>query len=119
MARPSPAKRKARARIAPRNPAVYRALADDTRREILALLAEGARPAGEIAAAFPAISRPAVSKHLGVLREAGLVVDRASGRERVYALDTGPLADVAAYIAALDVMWTKALARLGKHLDET
>ena len=111
--------RKARPRAAPRNAAVYRALADDTRREILALLAEGPLPAGEVAAAFPGISRPAVSKHLAVLRDAGLVVDAASGRERVYALETGPLGEVTAYIAQLDVMWTRALADLGKHLDET
>lgn len=54
-----------------------------------------------------------------MLREAGLVVDRASGRERVYALETSPLADVTAYIAQLDRMWARALADLGKHLDET
>lgn len=117
MARSS--QRGARARVAPRSAAVYRALADETRREILALLATGPATAGAIAAAFPDISRPAVSKHLAVLREAALVVDRAEGRERVYALQTGPLADVTAYIAQLDVMWAKALTRLGTHLDET
>lgn len=105
--------------MVPRSAAVYRALADDTRRAILALLAEGPASAGAIAAEFPAISRPAVSKHLAVLRDAGLVVDRASGRERVYALETGPLVDVTTYIARLDVMWARSLARLGKHLDET
>lgn len=116
---PRAAARQARARIAPRSAAVYRALADETRREILALLAEGPLPAGGVAASFPDISRPAVSKHLSVLREAGLVVDRAQGRERVYALETTPLADVTAYIAQLDRMWARALADLGKHLDAT
>ena len=111
--------RRERPRVPPRNAAVYRALADDTRREILAMLAEGSRTVNEIAAEFPDISRPAVSKHLAVLREAGLVVDRASGRERVYALETRPLADVTAFLAQLDVVWARALVRLGEHLDET
>ena len=111
--------RKARARLPPRSGAVYRALADDTRREILALLAEGPAAAGVLAESFPEISRPAVSKHLAVLREAGLVVDRVEGRERRYALETGPLSDVTAYIAQLDRIWSRALADLGKHLDET
>lgn len=111
--------RKARPRVPPRSAAVYRALADETRREILALLAEGPATAGAIASEFPEISRPAVSKHLAVLREAGLVVDRVSGRERVYALETGPLADVTAYISQIDAMWSRALVDLGKHLDET
>lgn len=116
---PRAIERKARPRVAPRNAAVYRALADDTRRGILALLSEGPLAAGEIAAEFPAISRPAVSKHLAVLREAGLVTDRVEGRERLYALDASPLADVSAYIAQLDRMWAHALAKLGKHLDES
>jgi DNA-binding transcriptional ArsR family regulator len=101
-----------------RGAAVFRALADDTRRGILALLAEGPTTAGAIAAAFPEISRPAVSKHLAVLRDAGLVVDEASGRERVYSLRTDPLGDVVAYVSQIDEMWRHALVRLGKHLDE-
>lgn len=111
--------RSTRPRVAPRNAAVYRALADETRREILAMLAEAPLPAGAVAAAFPQISRPAVSKHLAVLREAGLVTDRVVGRERVYALETRPLAEVTAYIAQLDAMWRRALVDLGRHLDET
>lgn len=110
--------RSARPRPAPRASPVYRALADDTRRAILALLAEGPATAGAIAAEFPDISRPAVSKHLAILREAGLVHDQAVGRERVYVLEPGPLGDVTSYVAQLDAMWTKALAQLGKHLDE-
>ena len=113
------ATQKLRRRAPPRSGEVYRALADDTRRGILALLAEGPTTAGAIAAEFPEISRPAVSKHLAVLREAGLVLDRAEGRERVYAIETRPLAEVTAYIAKLDVMWAQALVDLGKHLDET
>lgn len=110
---------KPRRRAPERDAAVYRALADDTRRGILALLAEGPAAAGAIAAEFPEISRPAVSKHLAVLRDAGLVVDRAEGRERVYAIQTGPLVEVTAYVERLDAMWARALVSLGKHLDET
>lgn len=102
-----------------RSGAAYRALADETRRGILTLLAEAPATAGAIASRFPDISRPAVSKHLAVLRDAGLVVDHAEGRERVYAIDTAPLAEVTAYVAQLDVMWSRALVALGRHLDET
>ena len=69
---------------------VVGAIADPVRREILALLRGGPMPAGAIADRF-AISRPAVSRHLRVLREAGLVVDTPQGRERVYRLDVRPL----------------------------
>lgn len=115
---PPTKQREVRRRVTPRNAAVYGALADETRRQILALLAEGPRPAGAIASKFPKISRPAVSKHLAVLREAKLVTDRGVGRERVYAIETRPLAEVTAYIAQLDHMWANALVALGKHLDE-
>jgi DNA-binding transcriptional ArsR family regulator len=76
------------------------ALADPTRRELLALLARGELAAGELAARFP-VSRPAISRHLRVLREHGLVHDEAVGRERVYRLDVAPLAPVEAWIARL------------------
>jgi DNA-binding transcriptional ArsR family regulator len=74
------------------------AIADPVRRDILSLLRRGPRPAGAIAARF-AISRPAVSRHLRVLRESGLVIDRAEGRERVYRLEVGPLAEIDAWLA--------------------
>ncbi len=76
------------------------ALADPTRRAILRLLRDGPRPAGAIAGAF-SVSRPAVSRHLRVLREAGLVVDAPQGRQRVYRLELAPLAAVEAFIAEL------------------
>ena len=78
------------------------ALADPIRRDILFRLRELPLTAGAIAEAFP-ISRPAVSRHLRVLREAGLVCVEESGRERVYRLELGPLAQVEACIAALRV----------------
>jgi DNA-binding transcriptional ArsR family regulator len=77
---------------------VAAAIADPVRREILALLRSGPLPAGAIASRF-AISRPAVSRHLRVLRESGLVVDRPQGRERVYRLDVTPLAELDAWLA--------------------
>jgi DNA-binding transcriptional ArsR family regulator len=78
------------------------ALADPTRREILRMIRDTPLPAGAIAGAF-AVSRPAVSRHLRVLREAGLVRERALGRERVYRLEPAPLARVEAFIAELRI----------------
>jgi DNA-binding transcriptional ArsR family regulator len=82
------------------------ALGDPTRREIMERLREGPRPVGEIAAGLP-ISRPAVSQHLRVLREAGLVSERREGTRRIYSLDPKGLDELRAY---LDQFWTDALA---------
>ncbi len=70
------------------------ALADPTRRRILDLLMEKEMAAGEIAGHFPQISRPAVSQHLAVLREAGLVSERQAGRFRLYRLEADPLREI-------------------------
>jgi DNA-binding transcriptional ArsR family regulator len=78
------------------------ALTDPIRREILRMVRDAPLSAGAIAGAF-SVSRPAVSRHLRVLREAGLVLDEASGRERMYRLELAPLAEVEAYIAELRV----------------
>jgi DNA-binding transcriptional ArsR family regulator len=80
--------------------AVAQALADRIRREILVMLHEAPRTAGAIAEAFT-VSRPAVSRHLRVLREAGLVRDTVSGRERQYALALDALAPLEAFLAQL------------------
>ena len=77
---------------------VLQALADPVRREIVERLAGGDRGAGDIARAFPTISRPAVSRHLRVLREAGLVTSRVAGQERIYALDRRPLGELDAWL---------------------
>ena len=77
---------------------VAAAIGDPVRREILDLLRSGPRTAGAVAAGFP-ISRPAVSRHLRVLREHGLVVDEQRGRQRVYRLELAPLADLEAWLA--------------------
>jgi len=79
---------------------VYAAVADPARREVISALARGELNAGEIAALFT-ISRPAVSRHLRVLREAGLVRDELVGRRRVYRLDLNGLAPVTAWLTTL------------------
>ncbi|GAA4783552.1 metalloregulator ArsR/SmtB family transcription factor [Actinomycetospora chlora] len=73
------------------------ALADPVRRAIVERLADGEVGAGEIAEAFP-ISRPAISRHLRVLRESGLVTSRVAGQHRIYALDRRPLAELDAWL---------------------
>lgn len=80
--------------------AVAQALADPIRREILRMLRDQPMNAGEIAGAF-SVSRPAISRHLRVLREAGLVIDESMGRERTYRLRLDALAELEAYLAEL------------------
>jgi DNA-binding transcriptional ArsR family regulator len=93
--------------------AVAQALADPIRRDILVMLREAPRAAGAIAEAFP-VSRPAVSRHLRVLREAGLVRDTVSGRERAYALELDALAPLEAFLAQLrgPSVWSRRLDAL-------
>jgi DNA-binding transcriptional ArsR family regulator len=79
---------------------VFAAVADPARREVLAALVGGDLSAGEVAALFP-VSRPAVSRHLRVLREAGLVRDELVGRRRLYRLDRDGLAPIAAWLTTL------------------
>lgn len=76
------------------------ALADPIRRSILRMVRDAPLPAGEIAGAF-SVSRPAISRHLRVLREAGLVREKPQGRQRVYRLEPAPLARVEAFIVEL------------------
>jgi DNA-binding transcriptional ArsR family regulator len=96
--------------------AVASALSDPTRREILLMLRDGPRGAGAIAGAFR-VSRPAISRHLRVLREAGLVVDEARGRERVYRLELGPLAAVEDFIGRLRLTTASEWERRFMALD--
>ena len=95
---------------------VFRAIADPTRRAILDRLREGPANAGRLAADFRS-SRPAVSQHLRVLREARLVVDRRVGRRRVYEVDTVPLEDVASWLEGYRSFWQSSLGRLKQHLE--
>ncbi|MBI1897445.1 MAG: winged helix-turn-helix transcriptional regulator [Acidobacteria bacterium] len=102
--------------LEPQSADVFRAVADPTRRAILDALRRGEQPVNGIASAFP-VSRPAISKHLRLLREAKLVVERRRGRQRVYALDPRPLDEVNAWLNDYRVMWRQALARLKTHVE--
>ena len=90
------------------------ALGDPTRQAILDLLLEGPQPVGELAALLP-VSRPAVSQHLKVLKEAGLVTDRPEGNRRIYQVDPGGLQ---AMRAELDRFWTQALANFKELVEQ-
>lgn len=94
------------------------ALADDTRRRIVELLADGERTAGDLAGEFD-VSRPAVSRHLRVLREAGLVTSRPEAQRRVYRLNLEPLSELDAWVERLRRRWAARLEALERHLDET
>jgi DNA-binding transcriptional ArsR family regulator len=97
---------------------VFAALADPTRRRLLELLAAGERSAGDLAGEFD-ISRPAVSRHLRVLREAGLVRARGAGQRRLYSVDTGPLDEVDAWLARWRGFWAQRLDALDTELRRT
>ena len=91
------------------------ALADPTRRELVALLAAGELAAGDLARRFP-VSRPAISRHLRVLREAGLVSARADGKRRLYALDPRPLRELDEWLAPYRDLWTQRLDALDPEI---
>ena len=95
--------------------AVFEALADPTRRRLLELLAVGERSAGDLAAEF-AISRPGVSRHLRVLREAGLVRTRGQGQRRLYSVDPGPLDEVDAWLDRWRGFWAQRLDALDTEI---
>lgn len=92
----------------------WTALGDSTRREIFERLADRPRAVGELASELP-VSRPAVSQHLKVLKEAGLVVDRPVGNRRIYRLDPE---GVGALRAQLDRFWSKALAAYKEVVEQ-
>jgi DNA-binding transcriptional ArsR family regulator len=88
---------------------VAHALADGTRRGLLRLVRDDERAAGDLAAAFPHMTRPAVSQHLRVLHDAGLVSIRNDGNRRLYLANAAALADMWKFI---DEMWADRLAKL-------
>ncbi|HEY0952806.1 metalloregulator ArsR/SmtB family transcription factor [Nocardioides sp.] len=94
--------------------AAWAALADRTRRAIVMELAEGERTVGELTDALP-ISQPAVSQHLKVLKEIGMVSDRAEGTRRRYRLNQH---GVAALRDQLDTFWRRTLENLEKQIDQ-
>jgi DNA-binding transcriptional ArsR family regulator len=90
------------------------ALGDPTRRAIFERLARGPRAVGELASELP-VSRPAVSQHLKVLKDAGLVVDTAAGTRRLYRLDPDGVGAVRAYF---DAFWNQALAAFKAAVEQ-
>jgi DNA-binding transcriptional ArsR family regulator len=92
----------------------FEALGDPTRRAIFELLGEGPRPVGDLARRLP-VSRPAVSQHLRVLKDAGLVVDRAAGTRRLYQLNPEGIGAMRAY---LDHFWDQALAAFAAVVEK-
>ncbi len=96
---------------------VFRSIADPTRRRILDLLKEGERPAAELGAPF-AMSQPALSQHLRVLRDANLVIMRAAGRQRIYRLNPEPLQELYDWVTHYKEFWHRKLRALGAHLDK-
>lgn len=89
------------------------ALADPTRRAVLERLRDGPTPVGELAAGLP-VTRPAVSQHLKVLKDAGLVRERKSGTRRIYSVEVEGLAELRRY---LDTFWGDVLHAFQEHAD--
>jgi DNA-binding transcriptional ArsR family regulator len=101
--------------VTEREPEVFGAISHPARRRILDLLAEDDRPVKAIAGHFD-MSRPAVSQHLRVLLDAGLVTEQRCGRERRYRLAPERLAPVREWVAHYERFWDDRLGRLKKHL---
>jgi DNA-binding transcriptional ArsR family regulator len=96
--------------------ATFHALADPTRRAVLDLLRRGSQPAGQIAQSFP-VSRPAISKHLRLLRRAHLVREHREGRNRVYELNPEPLRAVDSWIEQYRTFWSVSLTNLKNFVE--
>src|SRR4051794_39394987 len=95
----------------------FAVLAEPNRRRILDLLRDRERPVGEIVDAL-SVSQPAVSKHLRVLREAGVVEARADAQRRLYRVRPEPLRDIDAWLEPYRALWSDSLDALERHLDE-
>jgi DNA-binding transcriptional ArsR family regulator len=100
-----------------RNLSVFGAVADPTRRAILDLLRRGELSAGEIADRFP-VSRPAVSRHLRVLRKAGLLRQSRAAQSRRYGLNAAPLREVDRWLNAYRAFWGARLHDLKRYVEE-
>src|SRR6201988_4960495 len=94
----------------------FQALADPTRRAVLDLLRRGSQPAGQIAGAFP-VSRPAISKHLRLLRRAHLVREHREGRLRVYQLNPEPLRAIDSWLQQYRTFWRASLTSLKAFVE--
>lgn len=96
---------------------VFRAIADPTRREILALLRSGQHTVGELAANFRT-SRPAISKHLRLLRSAGLVVTHQHGAARICELNARPLRAINDWLRQYEALWSASLRDLKRYVEK-
>jgi DNA-binding transcriptional ArsR family regulator len=96
--------------------AIWPALAEPTRRTLLQLLCERARPVGELVDAT-GLPQPTVSKHLRVLREAGLVHVTGDAQRRIYSIDPRPFLSLDAWLQPYRRLWNERLDLLGRHLD--
>ncbi len=96
---------------------VFAAIADPTRRQVLELLRERERAAGDLAECFPRLSQPAMSQHLRVLRETGLVKVRPDSQRRMYSLRSDGFAEVDAWLSRYGRFWTTSLDALERYLD--
>ncbi len=94
----------------------FEVIAEPARRRILDLLLAGERPVGELVARL-AMSQPGVSRHLRVLRDAGLVSSRTDAQRRLYSINPGPLAELDAWLAPYRRLWADRLDQLAAHLD--
>ena len=95
----------------------FAVLAEPSRRDILDLLRDGERSVGDLVDRLD-LSQPGVSKHLRVLRDAGLVESRADAQRRLYRLRPEPLAEIDEWLAPYRRLWTRSLDDLERHLEE-
>ncbi|ARU60235.1 transcriptional regulator [Tumebacillus avium] len=96
---------------------VFAALADPTRRKLLEILSGGEQSVTRLAEHFP-VSRPAISKHLNVLRQAGLVTETKSGRERLYQLRAEPLREVRDWLDYYERFWNEKINNLKRLFED-
>ena len=96
---------------------IFQAIADPTRRAILDRLQTGPAPVNSVAEGFSQ-SRPAISKHLRILKDAGLVSEQRQGRERVYQLHPDRLGEIADWLLKYRTFWQTSLTRLKHRLEE-
>lgn len=97
---------------------MFSAVAEPTRREVLSLLAQGERSAGELVDAFPHLTQPAVSRHLRVLRDAHLVEARPRAQQRIYTLRPERLRELDQWVSRYRPFWSDSLDSLEDHLDK-
>ena len=100
-----------------KNTISYHAISDHTRRQILDMLHQESLTAGAIALRFGKISRPAVSKHLAVLRRSKLVLIRKQGRERIYTLNAVPLKEVSDWVRRYQSFWDEQLQSFKNYVE--